>query len=61
MISTEWVIKSYGKVLMTHLVRIYIEAQQIVTMPNGSIHYLGRTPNDVDKKKKHPVLLTFLA
>ena len=51
MISTEWVIKSYGKVLMTHLVRIHVEAQQIVTMPNESSHNLSRTPNDVAKKK----------
>ena len=36
---------------MTHLVRIHVEAQQIVTMPNGSSHDLGRTPNDVAKKK----------
>ena len=51
MISTEWVIKIYGKVLMTHVIRIHVEAQQIVTMPNGSSHNLGRTPNDVAKKK----------
>ena len=49
--STEGVIKSYGKVLITHLVKIHVEAQQIVTMPNGSSHDLGRTPNDVAKKK----------
>ena len=51
MISTEWVITSYGKVLMTHLVRIHVEAQQIITMPKGSSHNLGRTPNDVARKK----------
>ena len=49
--STEGVIKSYRKVLMTHLVRIHVEAQQIVTKPNGSSHNLGRTPNNVAKKK----------
>ena len=51
MISTEWVIKSYGKVLVTHLVRIHVEAQQIVTKPNGSIHNLGRTSTDVAMKR----------
>ena len=43
--------KSYGKVLMTSLVKIHVEAQQIVTMPNGSSHNVGRTPNDVAKKR----------
>ena len=51
MISIERVIKKYGKVLMTSLIRIHVEAQQIVTMPNGSSHNLGRTPNDVAKKR----------
>ena len=44
MISTEQVIKFYGKVLMTHLVRIHVEAQQTAIMPNGSRNNLGRTP-----------------
>ena len=49
--STEGVIKSYGKVLITHLVKIHVEAQQIVTMPNGSSHNLGRTPIMLTRKK----------
>ena len=51
MISTEQVIKCYGKVLMTHLVRIHVEAQQTAIMPNGSRNNLGRTPSDVAKKR----------
>ena len=47
MISTEQVEKSCLEVLVcvTYLGRIYVEAQQIVTMLNGSIDSQGGTSN----------------
>ena len=50
MLSTKRVMKNYGKVDVTHI-RIHVEAQQMVKMPNGSGHNLGRRPNNVAKKK----------
>ena len=50
MISTEHVDKNCVKVLVTYLVRIYFEASQNVTMPNGSSHSLGETSNEVLRK-----------
>ena len=59
MISTEQVEKSCLEVLVcvTYLGRIYVEAQQIVTMLNGSIDSQGGTSNKVLNKNKTPHLV----
>ena len=50
--STEHVKKSYAKVHVTYLVRIHIDASQIVTIPYGSSHSLSGTSNEVLQFKK---------
>ena len=57
MTLTEQVEESCLNVFVTYLGRIYVEAQQIVTMSNGSIDSLGGTSNLVLKRKKAPHLV----
>ena len=60
MISTEHVKKSCLKVLVTYLGEFHVEAQQIVTMSNGSIDSLGGTSNEVFKKRNTSLGCNFL-